>query len=486
VTAGSPENVQASDAGRSMASSDPVTSPDVGENAGKLRWYHGVASVGGMIAAPFAAGLYFPSLGMWGVLFIYGLLALLAMMMNRLFAEMAAMFPSKLGGITIYASEAFTGKARPVSVIATFGYWMGYCFSLSFTAASISFLVQAQWWTAGAPVWTFAGVDIAADNLVAIATVVVSAVLAYLGPNVFARISLILSGALLVILILVCFAPLFSMGSLQLSTATFTSPGWQTIAVSIYVIGFSVFGTELVATMAPTFRDIVHDTKRALRVAGAVVLFAVIVVPISATAILGEEIVGQNPLNFPSLVVASIFGGSPTVIMIVNIVQIAMLVNLMVIITSGCSQVLAAMAEEDLAIRQVGRRSKSGAPVVAIFISTVLNVVLLVVSDNPIAILLASNFGYIIAIVLVVTGYVVLKRNPHPEVSPALVVRFGVPIALFAIVVIGGALLVSLYYPELAGGTFAQSTLAFGVLVLGVAGYYYRIKVQNRGRRSRV
>lgn len=445
-----------------------------------LRWYHGVGAVGGVVAAPFAAGLYYPILGTWGAVLLYGILAVVAFMMNKLFAEMAGMFPAKQGGITIYASEAFTGKTRVISVVTTFSYWMGYSFSLSFMATSITYIAQAQWWAAGVPEWTVAGLTLPGDKAVSIGAVLLAALLAYLGPHVFARIGLISTSALGIIIILACLSPLFALGDLQFSTATLATPGWTTFAVMLYVVATSIFGTELVATMAPTFRSIVYDTRQALRVAGVLVLLSVIIVPIAATAVLGEDVVSQNPLNFPSLVVASVFGGSPTVAMIVNVVQMTMVFNLMVIVISGVSQLLCTMAEEDLTIRPIGRRSKSGAPIVAIAIATVMNMVLLSVTSNPVAVLLASNFGYVLAIILVVVAYVVLKRRSTQEVPSGLRVRLGIPIAVVVLFIVGTSFVCAILFPNLAGGSFGELSLSFAILALAVSAFYYRFREVRR------
>ncbi|MEV0043986.1 APC family permease [Nocardia rhamnosiphila] len=475
MTAEEVEDAGASTRDRKATESSTALSSDPQPGRG-LRWYHGVGAVGGVVAAPFAAGLYYPILGTWGAVLVYGILALVAFMMNKLFAEMAGMFPTKHGGITIYASEAFTGKARVASVVTTFSYWMGYSFSLSFMATSITYIVHAQWWIAGVPEWTIVGLTLTGDMAVSIGAVLLAAVLAYLGPQVFARIGLISTCALGIIIILACLSPLFALGDLQFSTATLATPGWTTFAVILYVVATSVFGTELVATMAPTFRSIVHDTRQALRVAGVLVLLSVIIVPIAATAVLGEDVVSQNPLNFPSLVVASIFGDSPTVAMIVNIVQMTMVFNLMVIVISGVSQLLCAMAEEDLTIRPIGHRSKSGAPVVAIAIATVMNVVLLSVASNPVAVLLASNFGYVLAIILVVVAYVVLKQRSAHEAPSGLRVRLGIPIAVVVLLIVGTSFVCAILFPSLAGGTFGELSLSFVILAVAVSAFFYRVQ----------
>ncbi|WP_158510662.1 APC family permease [Rhodococcus erythropolis] len=486
MTAAAPENIgDATGDPRKAASSIEV--PLDPHPGGGLRWYHGVGAVGGVVAAPFAVGLYYPILGTWGAVLVYGILALVAFLMNKLFAEMAGMFPTKQGGITIYASEAFTGRVRWVSVVTTFSYWMGYSFGLSFMATSITYIVQAQWWLAGIPEWTIIGLTLTGDKVVSIGAILLAAALAYLGPKVFARISLISTAALGIIIVLACLSPLFALDDLQISTAALASPGWMTFAVMLYVVATSVFGTELIATMAPSFRNIVHDTRRALRVAGVLVLLSVIIVPISATAVLGEDVVSQNPLNFPSLVVASIFGGSSTVVMIVNIVQMTMTFNLMVIVISGVSQLLCAMAEENLTLRQIGQRSKSGAPVVAILIATIMNVLLLLIAENPVAILLASNFGYVLAIILVIVSYIILKRRALlRDTSGLLRVRLGVPIAIIVLCVVGTSFVCAILFPSLVGGTFSESSLSFVILAVAMLAFLYRHKIQDQSQSDRI
>ena len=63
-------------------------------------------------------GFSIGSLGAWGAAALWGICCLLGLLQNFLFAEMAAMFPDKPGGIALYAHEAFgptMGYARSTS-----------------------------------------------------------------------------------------------------------------------------------------------------------------------------------------------------------------------------------------------------------------------------------------------------------------------------------------------------------------------------------
>src|SRR5262245_1556883 len=51
-----------------------------------------------------------------------------AIIQNFLFAEMAAMFPDKAGGISLYAHEAFKRYFAPLGCVIVFGYWAGWAF----------------------------------------------------------------------------------------------------------------------------------------------------------------------------------------------------------------------------------------------------------------------------------------------------------------------------------------------------------------------
>ena len=74
-----------------------------------------------------------------------GHLALVAVFINTIYSELAAMFPEKSGGLSLYAHEAWRKYTTLVGPIATFGYWIGWSVVLSFLGLFIGQLIQGAW-----------------------------------------------------------------------------------------------------------------------------------------------------------------------------------------------------------------------------------------------------------------------------------------------------------------------------------------------------
>ena len=96
----------------------------------KLRWYDGfvicLANPGFMLGS---LGFSVLDLGGWGAGLIWGLTALIIVPVTILYSELAAMFPHKSGGVSIYANEGWRKYTTLVGPVATFGYWIGWSVS---------------------------------------------------------------------------------------------------------------------------------------------------------------------------------------------------------------------------------------------------------------------------------------------------------------------------------------------------------------------
>ena len=66
----------------------------------------------------------------------------MAVFINTIYAELAAMFPEKSGGLSLYAHEAWRKYTTLVGPIATFGYWIGWSVVLSFLGLFIGQLIR--------------------------------------------------------------------------------------------------------------------------------------------------------------------------------------------------------------------------------------------------------------------------------------------------------------------------------------------------------
>ena len=107
-----------------------------------LRWYDGfvicLANPGFMLGS---LGWSVLDLGGWGAALIWGLTALIIIPVTVLYSELAAMFPHKSGGVSIYANEGWRKYTTLIGPIATFGYWIGWSVVLSFIGLFVGYIV---------------------------------------------------------------------------------------------------------------------------------------------------------------------------------------------------------------------------------------------------------------------------------------------------------------------------------------------------------
>ena len=111
-----------------------------------LRWYDGfviaLANPGFLLGS---LGYSVGDLGGWGAALLWGIAAIVAVFINTIYSELAAMFPNKSGGLALYAHEAWRKYSTLVGPIATFGYWIGWSVVLAINGIFIGQIIQGAW-----------------------------------------------------------------------------------------------------------------------------------------------------------------------------------------------------------------------------------------------------------------------------------------------------------------------------------------------------
>ncbi len=103
---------------------------------------------------------------------------------------------------------------------------------------------------------------------------------------------------------------------------------------------------------------------------------------------------------------------------------------------------------------------------------------------SPVAVLIAGNLGYLVAITLAVSGFLLLRKDRPPQWPPRSI-RLGrawIPVAMLLVVFNVVILVVGVTSPDLAAGASFKEVAIGGVLLLvGIAFYLYRRLVQDPG-----
>ncbi|MGH3505079.1 MAG: APC family permease [Nocardioidaceae bacterium] len=422
------------------------------------------------------------AIGTWLTIGLWLVAGLVAFLQNHLFAEMAALFRNRSGGIPVYAYEGWKSRLAPLGAIATFGYWMGWSFSLSVESSALGLLVQQAFFPDFEWHVHIANQEIGLPHLIAIACLAVTWALNYFGVKITRDVVKVIATLYLIGLATLVIGT-FSSPTVNFDIARLSlqgSPGWRELVVWFYVTAWTIYGTGMCATFAPEYKDPVRDTSKALKSSAMFMLALYFIVPLTVAGSLGEKTIGANPITYIGIAFDQILGGFGW---LGTLPIIASFLISMMTATADGGRALYGIAQSGSTIRQLGVLNRYGVPGRALTLDAVLNTFIIVFLGAPISILLASNLGYILAMTLAIGAFVLLRRD-HPEADRPIRLRqtwIYVAVVLFSFNLF--VLVVGIASPGLAGyGGLRDTLTGLGVLLVGVVLFAYRQKVQDRGR----
>lgn len=440
----------------------------------RLRWHHGF-----LLALPISTSLFISvgfmigAIGAWPAIFIGGGLAIVALFQNRLFAEMAAMFPDKSGGIPMYAIEAWKRYFVPLGPIVAFGYWCGWALVLSLAGLTIGSLIQAQWFPDQTWVLFSTGsVEFGLPHVITFVALIGCTALNLIGIHVAVRFHQVIGGVFIVVLGVLAIGPFVSGDWSSVELTSHLDGGWKAAIVWIYVSAWTLYGTELCASFAPEYKDTTRDTSIALRAIALFMIFVYAVIPLSTTGQLGETTIAQNPITYGVLSVQQTLGSLSGVMtaLLCGVLFIGMVSS-----AADAGRTLFGIAQDGMTIRQLGWLNGRGMPAVALIATMAVNMLIVMFVGNPVAILVASNIGYILAVTAAVLGFLLLRKDrpdwPRPIKLGPVWIGVAVVIGLFNVVV----LVIGAANPGLshAGGA-RDVAIGVGMLAVGVVLYAIR------------
>lgn len=453
-----------------MSTEHAPTSTEVTQLPKKMRWFDGFAMAMTMPAALIATlGASIAGLGGWGAAVLWAISMVLALGVNWIYTELATMFPESSGGIAHFAAEAWKKRAPWVAPLAGVGYWLPWGTNLATCGAVTGALVQAQWFPDATWELRFGPVAITFPVLIGLIVILVMYVVNVVGVRVTMAFVYATAAILMVPLFVFIVFPLFSADWRPMDL-TWGLHGWEglhTAIVWLYIMAWTTFGIEVCATFAPEYRDSVKDTSRAIKVSVLFCLGVFFVVPITLGGYAGESAIADDPATFFVASFASLLGGGAADVMVVCL--IASLLLIMTTSVADASRVLFNMGKEGVTIRSLGVLSKRGVPVRALNVMLVMNVVVLVVLQNPLAIIVTGNLGYILTHLLAVSGFFVLRRDRPDMKRPVRLPAFFVPLSVVLTVLLAIILVVGATGFSVTGyGGFLELGIALGLLALGV------------------
>lgn len=446
-----------------------------------LTWKDGVAIAMSIPAALFSTfGYFLGVVNAWTAIAIWVGGLMIAFLQNKMFSEMAAMFPRDSGGISRYALEGWKKYFAPVGAIAAFGYWLGWSLSISISAILFGELIVATWFPDNGISFSIAGNELGLPHILAVGAMIGAWAFNYFGIKIGALVNRLLSVLLIVGLALVTAACFFSPSAdWDVSRLNWGYVGdWRTLVVVFYATAWAAYGTEICASFAPEYRNTAKDTGRALRYSTMIMIVIFFLVPMSISGSIGEQAVAENPVTYMVVAFNHSLGGAGWIG--TAVIAASMLIGIISATADG-GRALYGLAQEGMTIKQLDWLNKWGVPGRSLSLDVVINVSIMFLVGSPVSILLASNFGYLLSIVLAVSAFVLLRKDRPNWPRPIRLGRLWVPLAVVIALFNLGVIAVGITNPSLLGyGGARESITAICILLLSVALYVYRRVVQDK------
>lgn len=446
----------------------------------KMRWFDGFAMAMTMPAALVATlGASIAGLGGWGAAVLWAISMVIALGVNWIYIELAAMFPDASGGISGYAAEAWKRRVPWLAPLAGVGYWLPWGSNLATYGSLTGLLVQSQWFPDQQWTYDMGPVHLSFPILIGLAVIFILYGINIIGVRVTMASVYVTAAILMVPLTVFVIFPLFNAdwAPMDLTWKLSGFEGLHTAIVWLYVMAWTTLGVEVCATFASEYRDPVKDTSRAIRASALFCLGVFFIVPLTLGGFAGEAAIEADPSTFFVESFSRLTGAGASVMVLCLIGSL-----LLVMLTSvaDASRVLFNMGKEGITVRSVGKLNGRGVPVRALNVMLVLNVVLLVVLQQPLAIIVTGNLGYILAHVLAVSGFALLRKDRPDAPRPIRLPDAFVPLSIALTVVLVVMLVVGATGFSITGyGGILELGIAVSILAFGVLLWWF---VQRRDR----
>ena len=451
-----------------------------------MRWWDGfvvcLANPGFLIAALGGSVL---ALGTAGATVLWTASILIGFCQNLIFSELALMFPTKSGGIALFAHEAWRKYFSFIGPIATFGYWFAWSSVLAINGLVIGTLIQAKWFASST--WSHSGGHFLFNLPILIGIILILGVWLFnvVGMRIGLWVGYITGGLLLVPLLVLMFGGYFT-GTFHGSNLTFNfgSSSGDAVLLALtwmYFMGWSGYGFEAVATFAPEYQKPRHDLPTGLMTAAVFSVLVYALLPLGTGGVLGTKAISGDPTAIAFFVTAfeKIVGNGGADVMIAFMV--AGLILSMNTATMDGSRALYGISKDGMTIKQLSVLNTRHVPARAMTLDMVLNIWLLTFFHGALPIIAAGNLGYFLAHIFAQSGFFLLRKDrpdwprPYRLSSTLLPVAGFVLAANITFLVIGGWVEANKY-----GYGLSKTLIGLAVLVIGVLAFVFRHVVQDR------
>ena len=386
--------------------------------------------------------------------------------------ELVLMSTNRTGGISAACTDAFRPYGSILSTLAGVCYWWGWVPTCGVTAIMSATAIHA---------WCLPGVPV---TVLAVGIVLLFTAVNLCGVRWVAGLAIPIAITSALLALVSMLAPVLT-GGVDWSrgadwSLTVPFPGWfgglTSTMAGLYLIGFGAPAFEAAACHVGETRDPARNVPRAMVVSGLLAAVFFVGLPVVWLGALGPEALGQDLGEVLGPTFAPLFGPFAKSA-VIGFLTFNMFHGTLQPL-AGASRTLSQLSDDGVAPRFLAMRLRTDAPWTATLLTAASAILFLLIGD-PIWLIAAANFTYLIGIVLPSVAVWLLRRDAPDAVRPYRAPRGFIGLGLGAAAVWGLSAL-------LGFEQFGLPTVVFGLLMAysGAAFYAWR-KLEDRWRAGR-
>jgi diguanylate cyclase (GGDEF)-like protein len=339
--------------------------------------------------------------------------------------ELILMWPRRVGGIASTCAEAFRPYSPVLANLTGVCYWWGWVPTCGLTAI-LSAAALHQWYLPGVPV-----------KLLAVVLVLVFMAVNLAGIRWVARLALPIAFVSAGLALLSAIVPMLA-GTVDWHRATsfeLHSPfqgffgGLTSAMAGLYLIGFAAPAFEAAACHVGETRNPARNVPRAMFASAGMASIYFVALPVIWLGVLGSHSLEGDLTHTLDPTFAPLLGASAKAAAVWFMVFNMFHGTLQPL--AGASRTLAQLAEDGLLPRMLARRARSDAPWVATMLTAGMSIAFLMTGD-PVWVIAAANFCYLIGIGLPSVAVWLLRRNEPDRERPYRAPRGTIGLGLIA------------------------------------------------------
>ena len=341
--------------------------------------------------------------------------------------ELILMWPNRVGGIAATCAEAFRPYSPVLANLTGVCYWWGWVPTCGLTAL-LSASALHEWYLPGLPV-----------PALAVGLVLIFTAVNLCGIHWATRLSMLIAAGSGLLAFLSALIPVLTghVDWQQATTFHLTTPfpglfGQITSAMAgLYLVGFAAPAFEQAACHVGETIDQNKNVPRAMFASAAMATLYFAILPVVWLGVLGPEPLGHDLALVLGPTFAPLFGsaakGAAIWFMTLNMFHgtIAPL--------AGAARTLSQLSEDGLLPRFLAQRDRADAPLAATLLTAGMAIIFLLLGD-PIWIIAAANFTYLIGIGMPSIAVWLLRRDapamPRPYRASTTMIRLGAVAAI--------------------------------------------------------